>query len=65
MIKSGASQHVTVPTKLKMFLWRLARDSFPIEDVRKHRSIGQKLVVLDDGSLSHDELTRLIVTMWG
>uniref|UniRef100_A0A452XY77 Reverse transcriptase zinc-binding domain-containing protein n=1 Tax=Aegilops tauschii subsp. strangulata TaxID=200361 RepID=A0A452XY77_AEGTS len=30
---------VTVPAKIKVFLWRLAQQSIPTEDVRKHRKM--------------------------
>ena len=31
--------HVSVPGKIRMFLWRLARHSLPTEDVREHRNM--------------------------
>lgn len=30
---------VAVPAKLNVFLWRLAKNSIPTEDVRKHRQM--------------------------
>ena len=31
-----------IPAKIKMFLWRLAKNSIPTEDVRKNRNMSHK-----------------------